>query len=95
MKYPISKKRLKSGESLLVSMTLEYHEMQDNMEIYKTTSDEIFKLMIECRTEYIDIHFNYGYSITSIKTFLLDEPNYCKEYIRITTGLICFFPVSI
>ena len=80
MKYPISKKRLKSGESLHVSMSMGFLEMQDAMSVYDTTPEETFKLLMECRQEYIDFHFNYGYSITNIKTILLEEPSYCKEY---------------
>lgn len=80
MKYPILKKRLKSGESLLVSMTMSCDEMQDNMSVYSTTPEETFRLIMECREEYIDFHFNYGYSITNIKTILLDEPSYSKQY---------------
>jgi hypothetical protein len=80
MKYPISKKRLKSGESLLVSMSMGFLEMQDAISVYDTTPEEIFKLLMECREEYIEFHFNYGYSITNIKTILLEEPSYCKEY---------------
>ncbi len=80
MKYHISKKRLKSGESLLVSMTMSYNEMQDTMSVYSTTPKETFRLIMECREEYMDFHFNYGYSITNIKTILLDEPSYSKQY---------------
>jgi hypothetical protein len=80
MKYPISKKRLKSGESLLVSMTMSFCEMQETMEVYSTTPEETFRLLMECREEYMDFHFNYGYSITNIKTILLDEPSYSKQY---------------
>jgi hypothetical protein len=80
MKYHISKKRLKSGESLHVAMSMNYIHMQNTMSVYDTTPEETFKLIMECNEEYIDFHFNYGYSITNIKTILLEEPSYCKEY---------------
>jgi DNA relaxase NicK len=80
MKHVVSKKRLKAGEQLQVVMHYEYFTMQNLIERYGTTPEEIFKLKIESEETYIDLYFNYGYAISSIKTAFIDDPDICTQY---------------
>jgi hypothetical protein len=80
MKHVISKKRLNEGEQLNVLMHYEYFTMQNLIERYGATPEEIFKLKIESEETYIDLYFNYGYAISSIKTLFIDDPDISTQY---------------
>ena len=80
MKHVVSKKRLKAGEQLHCLMHYENFTMQGLMERYGATPEEIFKLKIECEETYIDLYFNYGYAINSIKTTFIDDPDISTQY---------------
>ena len=80
MKHVVSKKQLKAGEQLQVLMHYEYFTMQNLIERYGTTPEEIFKLKIESEETYIDLYFNHGYAISSIKTLFIDDPDISTQY---------------
>lgn len=80
MKHVVSKKSLKAGEQLYVLMHYEKFTMQGEMEKYGATPEEIFKLKLEKEPTYIDLYFNYGYAISSIKTIFIDDPDICTQY---------------
>jgi hypothetical protein len=61
-------------------MHYEYFTMQNLIERYGTIPEEIFKLKIECEETYIDLYFNYGYAISSIKTLFIDDPDISTQY---------------
>lgn len=89
MKHVVSKKRLKAGEQLSCLMTYDSFTMRKLIGIYGGTPEEIFKLKMESQPMYIDLYFNYGYSISSIKVKRIDDSGTLAEYrCRITLNKI-------
>jgi hypothetical protein len=79
MKWKPTKKMLKNGHPLQIMQRVEgWAFSEDNQ--YQCSIEDYFKLWIETTEEYIDIHFNYGYSITNIQVKKIEDPIFGSEY---------------
>lgn len=79
MRYKPTKKSLKAGEPQQIMMRFCVHNLNIFYTEYGCTVEEAFKLWIEIQDAYIDIYFNYGYSITTLKVNEIDDYG-CGEY---------------
>lgn len=73
MRYLPTKKSLKQGIPQNIASRFCVHEMNQWCKEYGCTIEEAFKLWIETKDAYIDIYFNYGYAITSLKVAEIDD----------------------
>lgn len=73
MKYKPTKKSLKAGEPQQIMMRFCVHDLNSFCTEYGCTAEEAFKLWIEIQDAYVDIYFNYGYSITTLKVAEIDD----------------------
>lgn len=89
MKYFPTKKALKLGMTQVVQMKFCVHEMKQFMNKYGLTSvEEGWKFWLELQELYIDLYFNYGYSITSLKVKQIDDCSFGEYRCRATLNKI-------
>ncbi len=85
MKYIPTKKSLKLGMPQNVVMMVYVSDMDIFIQEYGLSSiQEGFKFLLELKDEYINLHFNYGYSITNIKVAQIDDAGFCEYRCRAT-----------
>ena len=74
MRYLPTKKSLKQGIPQVVQMRFCVHEMNEFVKEYGcTTVEDAWKLWLEFQDAYIDLNFNYGYSISTVKVAEVDD----------------------
>jgi hypothetical protein len=80
MRYRPTKTSLKQGMPQVVTMRFYVNEMNQFIKEYGcTTVDEAWMFWLEFQDAYIDLNFNYGYSISSVKVAEIDDLG-LKEY---------------
>ena len=80
MRYFPTKKALKLGITQVMQMRFCVHEMNEFMNEYGFASvEDAWKFWLELEPMYIDLNFNYGYSISTVKVAEIDDLG-AREY---------------
>lgn len=74
MRYLPTKKSLKQGIPQVVQMRFCVHEMNEFINEYGFSSvEDAWKFWLELKPMIIDLNFNYGYSISTVKVAEVDD----------------------
>jgi hypothetical protein len=89
MRYFPTKKALQLGITQVVQMAFCVHKMNEFMNEYEFSSvEDAWKFWLELEPMYIDLNFNYGYSISTVKVAEIDDYGFGEYRCRATLNKI-------